>query len=572
MRLFGLFFRYSPRLLFLAIVAGALAGGLSAALMALIHVRLNQGGALPAWSSLASFAGLVALVLSAGYAARASMLGLATRLAQDLRLSLCRQILALPLRRLEEMGSNRVLAALTEDIASLGVALLKLPELCVSIAVLAGCLVYLAYLSPSLVFAFLLFVVMGILTTRVPEERAKRILGRAREDADEMVRLFEAMNQGIKPLKLHAQRRRAFIEELLSATVRSLRQRTFDGQHIYALTQSWGQVLYFVFIGIILYGFSALESPELPVLIGYTLTVLYMRPPIIALLDMMPDLARASVSLQKIERLGLSLGLLTGSRIEAVSAAHCDALTPVPPLRHSIELAGIRHSYYREREESHFVLGPIDLTIHAGEVLFLVGGNGSGKTTLAKLITGLYAPEEGEIILDGAPVLGEEGWEAYRQHFAAVFSDFYVFEALLGFDLPAGDLDAEARRLLAHLQLDHKVSVDGGLLSTTRLSQGQRKRLALLTAYLEDRPVYVFDEWAADQDPLFKRVFYTELLPELKRAGKTVIVISHDDRYYDIADRIVKLEDGRICSSDLPWEESYVPVLARERQRGLSAV
>jgi putative ATP-binding cassette transporter len=571
MRLFGLFFRYSPRLLFLAIVAGALAGGLSAALMALIHVRLNQGGALSAWSSLASFAGLVALVLLTGYAARASMLRLATRLAQDLRLSLCRQILALPLRRLEEMGSNRVLAALTEDTASLGVALLKLPELCVSIAVLAGCLVYLAYLSPFLVIAFLLFVAMGILTTRLPEARARQILSRAREDADEMVRLFEAMNQGIKPLKLHAQRRRAFIEEL-SVTVRSLRRRTFDGQHIYALTQSWGQVLYFVFIGIILYGFSAFESLELPVLIGYTLTVLYMRPPIIALLDMMPDLARASVSLQKIERLGLSLGLLTGTRVEAVSAARCDALTRVPPLRHSIELAGIRHSYYRERDESYFVLGPIDLTIHAGELLFLVGGNGSGKTTLAKLITGLYAPEEGEIRVDGARVSGEDGWEAYRQNFAAVFSDFYVFEALLGLDLLADDLDAEARRLLTHLQLDHKVSVERGVLSTTRLSQGQRKRLALLTAYLEDRPLYVFDEWAADQDPLFKRVFYTELLPELKRAGKTVIVISHDDRYYDIADRIVKLEDGRISSSGLPWEESYVPAQARERQRGLSAV
>ena len=138
----------------------------------------------------------------------------------------------------------------------------------------------------------------------------------------------------------------------------------------------------------------------------------------------------------------------------------------------------------------------------------------------------------------------DENREFYRQHFSVVFSDFYLFESLLGLDSP--ELDEQARNYLAQLQLTHKVEVKDGALSTTDLSQGQRKRLALLTAYLEDRPIYVFDEWAADQDPLFKEVFHYQLLPELKAKGKTVLVISHDDRYYHVADHIIKLEYGKI--------------------------
>jgi putative ATP-binding cassette transporter len=140
----------------------------------------------------------------------------------------------------------------------------------------------------------------------------------------------------------------------------------------------------------------------------------------------------------------------------------------------------------------------------------------------------------------------EAGRERYMQHFTAVFSDFFLFDDLLGLEHDL-DLETQARHYLGVLQLERKVTVAGGHLSTTELSQGQRKRLALLTAYLEDRPIYLFDEWAADQDPHYKEIFYLELLPGLKARGKTVIVISHDDRYYRLADRIVKMEDGKIA-------------------------
>ena len=201
------------------------------------------------------------------------------------------------------------------------------------------------------------------------------------------------------------------------------------------------------------------------------------------------------------------------------------------------------HGYTDANEDDGFVLGPLDLTLHPGELVFLVGGNGSGKTTLAKLLTGLYQPQTGEIRIDGKPV-DLQSADVYRELFSALFADGYFFDSLLG--LETANLHAQAQSYLIKLELQEKVRVDGGVFSTTELSRGQRKRLALLTAYLEDRPVYVLDEWAADQDPRFRKVFYTELLPELKARGKCVLVITHDESYFDMADRVIRLSSGKL--------------------------
>jgi putative pyoverdin transport system ATP-binding/permease protein len=162
------------------------------------------------------------------------------------------------------------------------------------------------------------------------------------------------------------------------------------------------------------------------------------------------------------------------------------------------------------------------------------------------MIVGLYAPESGRILLDGQAVT-DTTRPGYRQLFSAVFSDFYLFDKLLG--VAVGDLDGAARAVLEELQLAHKVKIENGVFSTLDLSQGQRKRLALLVSYLEDRPFYLFDEWAADQDPLFKDVFYRRLLPQLKAKGKTVLVITHDDRYFHLADRYIKLDFGQVAEA-----------------------
>jgi putative ATP-binding cassette transporter len=261
-----------------------------------------------------------------------------------------------------------------------------------------------------------------------------------------------------------------------------------------------------------------------------------MMTPLENILNALPNLGRGGVALRKVEALGITL---------TTHATEPDVVVPTSPKTswERLGLVNVTHSYHREGEEGGFSLGPIDLTFQPGELVFLIGGNGGGKTTLALLLTGLCVPEGGEIRLNGHPVT-DANREHYREHFSVVFSDFYLFESLLGLD--PSKLDTQARDYLIQLQLNHKVRVEQGVFSTLDLSQGQRKRLALLTAYLEDRPFYVFDEWAADQDPLFKKIFYTQLLPELKARGKTVLVITHDDAYFCVADRCIKLEDGKL--------------------------
>jgi putative ATP-binding cassette transporter len=260
------------------------------------------------------------------------------------------------------------------------------------------------------------------------------------------------------------------------------------------------------------------------------------------IVNRLPLLTKADVALKKIEVLGLALA----SYAEAEAATPALVNSPNQGLKldwHSLELQGVTHGYGSDRENLDFTLGPINLKFKPGEMVFLIGGNGSGKSTLAKLITGLYIPESGKICLDNQQI-NQPNREWYRQHFSVVFSDFYLFDRLLG--VAKYNLDSVAQTYLRQLQLDHKVTVENGKLSTTALSQGQRKRLALLTAYLENRPIYLFDEWASDQDPIFKELFYTQFLPKLRDQGKLVLVISHDDQYFEVGDRIIKLDYGKV--------------------------
>jgi len=306
---------------------------------------------------------------------------------------------------------------------------------------------------------------------------------------------------------------------------------------MYSAAASWGQTLVFIVIGIYLFILPAAGHFNGATLTGYTLALLYLMTPLQVIMNTLPQLGRATVALQTLTQLGFKLAAVRPE----------DSLQTPPPDANwkQLELRSVTHTYNGENESQSFVLGPVDLTFKHGELVFITGGNGSGKTTLIKLITGLYLPEGGHIYLDGRQI-NDETTEWYRQYFSAVFSDFYLFERLLG--LVGPELESQAKQFLGELKLSEKVKITDRKLSTIDLSQGQRKRLALLTAYLEDRLIYVFDEWAADQDPYFKNVFYMHLLPELKAKGKTVLVISHDDRYYHVADRVIKLDEGQLVS------------------------
>jgi putative pyoverdin transport system ATP-binding/permease protein len=535
MKLIYFFMRYSRRYLMFAVLAGVISGASSTGLLAIINASLRGRGSS---TLLLAFVALCAIVPLSRIISEVLLAYLGQGALFDLRIRLSQQILGVPLRRLEEIGAHRLLTALTDDIPSVTGIVTLIPLLCINAAIVIGCLIYLGWLSWVMLLCVLFFMAIGIASYQIPIVKAMRYFKLSRKDGDDLFNHFRALTEGIKELKLHYSRRRAFVSDVLQETATNFRKHNLYGLSIYTAASSWGQLLVFIVIGLMIFAAPARINISVESLTGYTLALLFIMTPLQVIMNSAPNLSRANIALNNVEELGLTLA--TNSSEDELGRP-----SPANPTWNSLELAGVTHTYQREGEENHFTLGPINLAFSRGEIIFLTGGNGSGKTTLAKLLVGLYIPEAGEIRLDGSAVTNENR-EAYRQLFSVVFSDFYLFERFLGLD--ALELDSRAQDYLAQLQLSHKVEVKHGRLSTTDLSQGQRKRLALLTAYLEDRPIYLFDEWAADQDPLFKEVFYYHLLPDLKANGKTIFVISHDDRYYRVGDRVIKLDYGNVVS------------------------
>jgi putative pyoverdin transport system ATP-binding/permease protein len=533
MNLVRLLFRTSGALLCLAALVGLLSGLCSAALIALIDTVLNSAGEVaPAlgWA----FAGVAAAKLATQAGSQAILARLAVRTVTRLRRDLSRKLLAAPLRELEELGPARVLVVLTEDLVALGNTLPILPNMVVHAAVLLGCAAYLAWLSWPLFGAVLGLTLLGTGVFRVLQVRTRQALRSARKQEDVLVGHYRALTEGVKELKLNRGRREGFLAKDVYGTTRTILDRTVAASNGYVLMEFWTHLLFFALLGLVVFALPGLLGLGVPTLTGYVLVLLFMMRPMVAITSTLPYLGVASVALHKVEELDRDL-------TQAAREPWCEPDAGDHRSWQCLEYLGVTYHYGGERND-HFTLGPLDLTLRPGEVVFLIGGNGSGKSTLAKLATGLYPPASGEVRLDGE-VVTDENRDAFRQLFSAVFSDFYLFETLHA--PPTDDLDARARDYLARLELTHKVRVTDGAFSTTALSQGQRKRLALLAAYLEDRPVYVFDEWASNQDPEFRDVFYVRLLPELKARGKAVLVISHDDRYFGVADRLLLMEDGR---------------------------
>lgn len=516
-----------------AIFTGFISGSSSAALIALISRAVSQDSTLSTINLFWSFLGLALVALVTSIISQIGLIRLSQEAIFQLRLSLCRQILASELSHLEMLGNSKLLATLTEDVQDVANAVFILPFLCIDLAIVSGCLVYITWLSWGVSVLVFLFLGIAMGSCQWLLKSGDKLLFLAREEQDILFKHFRTITEGIKELKLHYQRRQAFISDDFHFTATKFRRHNVSGLTLFAITASWGKLLFFFAIGFILFALPKFLIISSQTLSGYVLTFAYLMLPMDNLVNNIPNISKASIALQKIESLGLSL------------ASRAEKSTPPSALNYSwqsLQLKSVTYPY-KTAQEDNFILGPINLTFKAGEIIFIVGGNGSGKSTLAKLITGLYTPESGEVLLDGETI-NQQNLEWYRQYFSVVFSDFYLFDRLLG--LESFDLDAQAKNYLKQLQLDHKVKIENGKLSTINLSQGQRKRLALLTAYLEDRPIYLFDEWAADQDPIFKNIFYTEFLPKLKAQGKTLLVISHDDHYFYLADKIIKLNYGKI--------------------------
>jgi len=530
----------SRLVLILTILLGGISGAMNAGMLALLNTAVVH----PAANDKRLLLLFLALCAAAPLARVISEL-LLMRLGQDaifsLRTEMGRQILNIPLCWIEQNGTHRMLSMLTDDVSNLTSVVALVPILCINIAVVASCFIYMGFLKWQLFLAILAFMAVGIFTYRLGVHHAEPHFQLVRQCENDLQKHYHGLLHGMKELKLHRQRRKMFLADLLNQTAQVFRTEAIKGMCIYFVATTWGQLLIFVIIAVSVFGLRGSLGAGVGVLSGFIMALLYMMAPLQAIMNATPALARARISLQNIQDLGITLSQSASTEtISNGSASSCSCV--------SLQLCDITYSHRSADSLEGFTVGPFNLTIPPGELLFITGGNGSGKTTLAKLIVGLYTPDEGDLRYNDEKVT-DGNRDSYRQFFSAVFSDFFLFDSLIG--LEPAQLDEQAREYIRKLRLQDKVRVQDRVFSTTALSQGQRKRLALLTCCLENRPVLFFDEWAADQDPSFKEFFYYTILPSLKAQGKTVIVISHDDRYYGVADRIVTLESGRLTGDAL---------------------
>ena len=536
----------------LVIATGVLAGIGNTALIGVINASLFR----PEFSYvqlLLGFIGLCLFIPVSGFISQMLLVRVTANAGYTVRRKLSDQILSARLRKIEELGSHRLFAALADDIPAVMTTISSLPTLFTQVAIVAGCLIYLGWLSRPLLIPVLIYIVFGIAIYQIPFLKALEQFRILRETVDILFKSFRAIIDGNKELKLNKRRRQALVSEQLEPTLEATVRYSVSGSTYSCAAGTLGQFLLFFAIGLVLFLSPRLIGLDRHVLTGYSLTILYMNGPLAAILNTLPNLGRAQVALSKIQTLGISLrdGPLPDSG---------EIARDVPWRR--LELHEVTHKYHVSGQSDSFAVGPITLSFRPGELVFLIGGNGSGKTTLVKMLAGLYAPDSGQMVLDGERIT-DANRDQYRQHFSAIFSDYFLFDTLLG--LESSGLKDKAEFYLGLLELRHKVKIKNGALSCIDLSAGERKRLALLTAYLEDRSFYIFDEWAADQDPIFKRHFYCETLPELKAAGKTVLVISHDDRFYYLADRVIRLENGQ-----LSWDSRPEAVVSMEVLEGVA--
>lgn len=533
-KFFHFIYQTSGGMLFLTILVSILSGAINTALITLLSRQLSPQ-AVNLSGFVALFLGLVGVATLLDLLTKRMLIGLSQKSSYQLRMSLAQQIAFHPLPELEKIGSARLLAVLTEDVSAIGHAFTQLPILCIALATTIGCIGYLAWLSPVMVLLLGGVMVPMGLGYHFIQRQARLSARKSRQSRDRLFQLYRDLTEGIKEILLHDGRRAAFLRQNLQLIACRLQQELVSSRFWGQMGNSWTQLIYLIFILAVIVWAGWWAIP-LETMTSYALIVLYMKSSIGNMIGVMPALTEATVALNKIEATGLSLTNTSLTLPDPLPVTE-------PPSQIELTLKKVSYHYSGENGEEPFGLGPLDLTFHSGKVVFVVGGNGSGKTTLMKVITGLYVPTAGTILLNNQPI-HDQNRQIYRQNFSAVFTDSYLFDGLLGIDKL--NSDQQAQQYLTQLQLQNKVQLQNGQFSTTKLSQGQRKRLALLTAYLEDRPIYIFDEWAASQDPEFRRLFYHQFLPALRQRGKLVIAITHDDTYFDMADQILKLDLGQL--------------------------
>src|SRR5471030_452953 len=481
---------------------------------------------------LPQFLGLLLLLMAVTLGSQLALTILGHHFIYRLRGQFIKRILDTDIERIEQIGNAQLLASLGSDIRNITLAFVRLPELVQGIILTIGCAAYLAWLSPEMLLVTVIWLVITIVGGFKLVSHVYSHLAKVRDAEDKLQTDYQKVIEGRKELALNRERARHLFDDVYRKDAEEYRHHIIRADTFHLSAVNWSNIMMLGAIGLVFFMANTLGWSNTDVAATYSLTLLFLRTPMLQAVGALPTLLSAQVAFGK---------------LKALKLAQYDEAFPPPlaPARwQTLELRDLVFRYEGKEESAGFGVGPLNLTITRGELVFLIGGNGSGKSTMAMLLTGLYQPRSGQILLDGVPVTAQNV-EQYRQIFSAVFTDFHLFGQLMG---PQGQTPDPllVEDWLQRLKMKEKLQINGNEVTNLQLSAGQRKRVALLLAAAEGRDFLLLDEWAADQDPQFRRTFYRELLPQLRDMGKTVLAISHDDHYFEHADRLLEMRQGKL--------------------------
>ncbi|MGB3181573.1 MAG: cyclic peptide export ABC transporter [Cyclobacteriaceae bacterium] len=472
------------------------------------------------------------------------MVRLTNSVLLDAQLSIMEKLQRSTYQSFEKLGREKVYTAI-EDTGVLGSVPNVLVNTINSLVIIICCTIYFFYIAPF--GGLLVLIVMGLLLAfyLLRNRKIERDLNKLRDIQNDFYRYLDDLLKGFREIKMSRKRNKRIFDDFLVHN-RKWSKDLVEGTSIkYMHNELVGSYSWYVIIGVCLFLLPAMFELTTAEVVTLVVTIMYLVGPVGAMLGLVPFYTRAKIAINRLVRFEKQLEMLVENNTETHEDTETGRLAGFDVLNFS----SIQYQYPDSSYGKGFRVGPIDLTVTQGEVLFITGGNGSGKSTFINLLTGLYSPSEGTVEINGEPVSLRE-YQGMGNEMTAIFTDNHLFtENYDGFEIRP-----EAKPLSEYLgivQLKEVIKVNDkrGIIDPD-MSKGQRKRLALVYALLEDKPIIVMDEWAADQDPHFRKKFYTEILPMLKAKGKTVIAVTHDDNYYYCADRIVKFNFGRIVSNE----------------------
>ena len=508
----------------------------------LIIAMLNQASSLVAQSETPIFE-FFAFLISLGfylYFYRKNNTEIVTStqgLIYRFRLNIVHLVLKSDLRLFDTVSKNEIQTTISRDTQTVSQAVVSMVSIGQSASILFFSLIYLATLSwvaSILIVAFLLVTMSAFIAY---EKTARDGLVESYISETETFNYCDQFLSGFQEIKMSSQKANSFIHDLIFSAKKSRQLR--EGSLItIGNIFSYIQASLYIVVGMLIFIVPVLSDDFQGVVAKVATTSLFMLGSFQGIVQAIPMVVQAETSARQLLDLQEKLEGLAASTEEETNH---DPLEEV----NTLSFSEICYKYPEQNQISRFDLGPITYSFEAGKTYFVRGSNGAGKTTFMRVLLGLYMPSSGTITIN-SKIINQPTNGAYRDLFAVVFSDFYLFKKLHGID-QSKLIDAKA--LVEMFRLEDKVSVLDNQFDTINLSSGQRKRLALMEALLEDKPFVVLDEWAADQDPEFRRYFYQILIPYIKKLGKTVIAISHDDKYYDCADEVITIEKGRLVKS-----------------------